>query len=198
MAAVGGAMLGVSTINCVNGAKGKTSSFVGGFFVLIIMVGAYPVLNFIPLGVLVGMLIVVFYKTFKWFTLTAIIAELVPPSIRIKLKIHNRRIPKLELLIIIIVTVLTIVVNLLIATMVGILIAGMAFSYTNSSLLQVKIEIREKGNKKLKVYIVQGPVFYATKKDFFKLFDIDNDPLFVQIDFDHDLHIDWTTHSLKP
>lgn len=191
-ASVGGAMLGISTINCVNGGSGRISSFLAALIVMIIMFGAYPLLNFIPLGVLVGMLFVVVYRTFKWFTITAIIAELLPQKYREKLKIQNSRIEKLELLTIILVTVLTIVVNLLIACIVGILIAGMSFAYKNSFALGVKTEIREKGPKKIKVYVVEGPVFYATKKNFFKFFDVVNDPMYIQIDFDQDLYMDYT------
>lgn len=40
--------------------------------------------------------------------------------------------------------------------------------------------------------MVEGPVYYATKKTFFKFFDVHNDPLYVQIDFDHDLFMDYT------
>lgn len=159
---------------------------------MIIIFGAYPLLNYIPLGALVGMLFVVVYRTFKWFTLTAIIAELLPQKLREKFKIERSRVPLLELLAIVIVTVLTIVLNLLIASAVGILLAGMTFVYKNSNFLTIKSEILEKGEKKIKVYLVEGPVFYATKKSFLKLFDIDNDPPFVHIDFDNDLFMDYT------
>lgn len=191
-AGVGGALLGITTINCVNGGKGRVSSFVAAFLVMIIMFGAYPLLNFIPLGVLVGMLFVVVYRTFKWFTITAIVAELLPQKLREKFKIQHSRIQLLELSTIIVVTVLTVVLNLLIASAVGILLAGMAFAYRNSNSLWVKSEVLDKGNKKVKVYMVEGPVFYATKKTFLKLFDIDNDPPFVHIDFDNDLFMDYT------
>ena len=185
-------MLGISTINMVNGGKGRVSSFVAALLVMIIMFGAYPLLNYIPLGVLVGMLFVVVYRTFKWFTLTAIFAELVPDKYRAKLKIQQSRIEIFELATIIVVTVLTVVVNLLIASVVGIIIAGMIFAYKNSQHLTVKSEIRDKGNKKVKVYIVEGPVYYATKKTFFRFFDVNNDLQYVNIDFDNDLFMDYT------
>lgn len=156
------------------------------------MFGAYPLLNFVPLGVLVGMLFVVVYRTFRWFTITAIIAEVIPKKWREKLKIHTSRMEILDLLTIIIVTVLTVVMNLLIASVVGIIISGLAFAYRNSFTLEVKSEIRMKNSKKIKVYMVEGPVYYATKKTFFKFFDVHNDPTYVQIDFDHDLFMDYT------
>ena len=189
---ISGGMLGISTINCVNGGKGRLSSFVAALLVMIIMFGAYPLLNYIPLGVLVGMLFVVVYRLFKWFTITAIIAEILPKRLREKFHIENSRIEILELMIICIVTVLTVVLNLLIASAVGILIAGMAFTYKNSFTMHVKSEIRDKGNKKVKVYTVEGPVYYATKKNFFQFFDVMNDPTHVQIDFDNDMFMDYT------
>lgn len=191
-AGIGGAMLGISTINCVNGGKGRISSFVAAFLVMIIMFGAYPLLNFIPLGVLVGMLFVVVYRTFRWFTITAIVAEILPQRLREKLKIQHSRMDFLDLANIIVVTVLTVIFNLLIAAVTGIIIAGMIFAYKNSYALTVKSEILDKGNKKIKVYFVEGPVYYATKKSFFKFFDVENDPPYVHIDFDNDLFMDYT------
>ena len=191
-ASMSGAMLGISTISMVNGGKGRVSSFVAAFLVMIIMFGAYSLLNYIPLGVLVGMLFVVVYRTFKWFTLTAILAEITPSKLREKLNIQNSRIEHIDLSIIVIVTVLTVIYNLVIAAACGIVISGMAYTYKNSFGLEVKSEIREKGNKKIKVYIVEGPVFYASKKNFFKYFNIQDDPIHVQIDFANDLYMDYT------
>lgn len=191
-ASMSGAMLGISTISMVNGGKGRVSSFVAAFLVMIIMFGAYSLLNYIPLGVLVGMLFVVVFRTFKWFTLTAILAELLPTKLREKFNIQNSRIELIDLSIIIIVTVLTVIYNLVIAAACGIVISGMAYTYKNSFGLEVKSEIREKGNKKIKVYIVEGPVFYASKKNFFKYFNIQNDPIYVQIDFANDQYMDYT------
>lgn len=176
----------------MNGGKGRISSFTAAFLVMIIMFGAYPLLNFVPLGVLVGMLFIVVYRTFRWFTLTAIIAEIIPKKMRERFNIHTSRIERLDLLNIIIVTVLTVVVNLLIASAVGIVTSAVVFAYRNSSTLEVKSELRDTGSKKIKVYMVEGPVFYATKKTFLKSFDVHNDPAHVQIDFDHDLFMDYT------
>jgi len=187
-----GAMLGISTISMVNGGKGRVSSFVAALLVMIVMFGAYPLLNYIPLGVLVGMLFVVAIRLFKWFTISAIVAELLPTKLREKLKIQNSRIELVDLSIIIIVTVITVVYNLVIASAIGIVIAALSYAYKNSNSLEVKSEIREKGHKLIKVYIVEGPVFYGSKKRFFKYFQIKDDPQYVQIDFDNDLYMDYT------
>ena len=185
-------MLGISTISMVNGGKGRVSSFVAALLVMIVMFGAYPLLNYIPLGVLVGMLFVVAIRLFKWFTISAIVAELLPTKLREKLKIQNSRIELVDLSIIIIVTVITVVYNLVIASAIGIVIAALSYAYKNSNSLEVKSEIREKGHKLIKVYIVEGPVFYGSKKRFFKYFQIKDDPQYVQIDFDNDLYMDYT------
>jgi len=185
-------MLGISTINMVNGGKGRVSSFVAALLVMIIMFGAYPLLNYIPLGVLVGMLFIVVIKTFKWFTITALIAEILPMNLRKKFKLHNTRMELLDLSVILIVTILTVVYNLVVSAAVGMIISGMAYVYKNSSVLDVKSEIRMRGNRTIKIYMVEGPVFYASKRKFFRYFKINDDPQVVQIDFDNDLFMDYT------
>lgn len=58
---------------------------------------------------------------------------------------------------ILIVTLLTVVNNLVVSSYCRMIITGMAFVYKNSNGL-------ERENKKMKVYIVEEPVFYASKK----------------------------------
>ena len=186
-------MLGISTINFVNGGKGRVSSLTSALTVMIIIFGAYPLLNYIPLGVLVGILFVVVYKTFKWFTLTAIIAEILPTKLRLRWNLHKCRFEFVELVVIIVVTVLAIVLNLLMASIVGIIISGMAFAYNNSFTLKITSEIHEKQeNKTVKIYFVEGPAYYATKKSFLDYFDPKNDPNHVVIEFLNDVFMDYT------
>merc|ERR1712070_428972 len=48
----GNAMIGLSTINCLNGGKGRLAPAVTALVVLIAVVGAYPALNYIPVSAL--------------------------------------------------------------------------------------------------------------------------------------------------
>jgi len=80
----GNAMIGLSTVNCLNGGKGRLGPSVTALGIMICVVGAYPVLNFIPVAALAGIMLVVVLHTFKWFSLTMIAAAFLPLSIRKK------------------------------------------------------------------------------------------------------------------
>merc|ERR1719506_1862046 len=100
-------MIGLSTINALNGGKTRLAPCVVAFGVLLMTAGCYPVLNYIPVSALTGIMIVVVMHTFKWFSLKMLIAWCLPESIRMKWNWHYK-INKFEMITIIAVTVTTI------------------------------------------------------------------------------------------
>ena len=153
-------------------------------------------LNFIPIGVLIGMMLIVIYRTFKWWTIPAIIAAGLPLSIRKKLNL-NYKINRVETAVIIIVTVMTVTIDLLIACLSGIIISGIFFAFLVSKKVkviteEVMKELEDGSKKKIKIYRVEGPLFYGTKLEVFSKFDIKNDPENVQLHFTEDQYMDYT------
>jgi len=190
----GDAMLGVTTVNCVAGGKGRTSSFVAALMVMIILMGAYPVLNFIPLGCLIGLMIIVVYHTFKWYTLKSFLSAMMPMQLRERLNFHAKM-DRLDLTVIVLVTILTVFTNLVVAVMAGMLVASLVFAQkiTRKLIITTRLLNSEKKDGKVtKIYNISGPVFFGTKGEFIRNFTILSDPEFVHIHFEEDSFLDYS------
>ena len=74
----GNAMIGLSTIACLNGGKGRVAPLTTALGIVITVSVAYEVLNFIPMAALAGIMIVVVLHTFKWFSLPMLVAAALP------------------------------------------------------------------------------------------------------------------------
>jgi len=198
MGASGGdAMIGVTTVNCVGGGRGRLSSFTAALMTMIIIMGAYPLLNFIPLGSLIGMMAIVVYRTFRWFTLKGFLACFMPMQLRERLGFHNKM-DRLDLAVIVIVTVITVLSSLLTACLIGIAIAAVVFTTKISSKMKVTsrfvtVDKKTSGKPKtIKIYSVSGPVFFGTKLEFVRNFKVLEDPEHVQVHFEEDAYFDYT------
>merc|ERR1712150_82854 len=81
----GDAMIGLSTINCLNGGTGRLGPIVTALGIMCCMMGAYPLLNYIPVASLAGVMIVIVMHTFKWFSVPMVLAALLPEGLRRRL-----------------------------------------------------------------------------------------------------------------
>lgn len=198
MGASGGdAMIGVTTVNCVGGGRGRLSSFTAALMTMIIIMGAYPLLNFIPLGALIGMMAIVVYRTFRWFTLKAFLSCFMPMQLRDRLGFHNKM-DRFDLAVIVIVSILTVVSSLLTACLIGIAIAAIVFTTKIAGKMKISSRIitvdkKTSGRPKtIKIYSVSGPVFFGTKLEFVRHFNVLEDPEQVQVHFEEDSYFDYT------
>jgi len=193
----GSSMIGATTVNCVGGGKGRISSIVGAIMTMVIIMGAYPLLNFIPLGALIGMMIIVVYRTFRWYTLTSFLACFMPLQLRERLGFNNKM-GRLDLAVIVVVSILTVISNLLIACLIGISIAALVFTTKISSKMVittrfVTVDKKTSGKpKNIKIYSVSGPVFFGTKLEFVRNFKVLEDPENIQVHFEEDTYFDYT------
>ena len=80
----GGATIGLSVINCENGANGRyrISGVVAGVMVFIFVLAAAPLIEIIPTASLVGVMVVVILSTMDWESLWMILLSFVPMSWR--------------------------------------------------------------------------------------------------------------------
>jgi MFS superfamily sulfate permease-like transporter len=74
----GNAMIGLSTINVLNGGQGRLAPTCTALIVMVATMGAYEILNVIPVAALSGIMIVVVLHTFKWFSVPIILSSLMP------------------------------------------------------------------------------------------------------------------------
>lgn len=169
----GNAMIGLSTVNTLNGGRGRVGPTVAAFGVMVCCMGAYELLNFIPIAALSGIMIVVVLHTFKWFSLKMMLACLLPQTIRDRLGFY-RKIPRVEVAAIVAVTVLSnwpAGTNIAYAVIVGTAICSIAFAWNMGASLELH-SCEEDGKK---YYDIEGPLFFATSNRLAKLLDPEND-----------------------
>ncbi|MCI5072008.1 SulP family inorganic anion transporter [bacterium] len=159
----GCAMIGQSMINISSGGRGRLSGITAALSLLVFILFGSQYIEAVPIAALVGVMFFVVFKTFAWNTF----------------KIINK-VPKWDVAIIIIVTVLTVVFDLAIAVVSGVIISALLFSWENALRIRARKRIDEKGIKHYEIY---GPLFFGSTALFASKFDAENDPDEVIIDF---------------
>lgn len=161
----GCAMLGQSMININSGGRGRLSGIVAGIGLIIFIIVLWPIIKWIPLAALVGVMFMVVIETFEWMTFKFI-----------------RKIPRHDAFVIFVVTIVTIFTNLAISVITGVIIAALVFAWETAKNIYTEKKINADGSKE---YQLHGPLFFGSATHFKTLFDIKNDPQEVIIDFMH-------------
>ena len=91
-------------------------------------------------------------------------------------------VPKSDALVIVLVTVVTVLEDLAVAVIVGVIVSALVFAWKSASRIRAveRPSIREKGAK---VYEVEGPLFFSSTDSFLELFKPEEDPELIIIDF---------------
>jgi SulP family sulfate permease len=159
----GCAMIGQSMINVKSGARTRIAGIAAALFLLSFILFASPLIEQIPVASLVGVMFMVVIGTFAWASL----------------KIMHR-IPLTDALVIVLVTVVTVLTDLAMAVVVGVIVSALAYAWNAASRISARIGRSKEG---WKVYRLSGPLFFGSTTGFQDLFDINNDPEDVVIDF---------------
>ncbi|KAK2195550.1 bifunctional SLC26A-SulP transporter domain/STAS domain superfamily [Babesia duncani] len=170
----GSSMVGITIMNFKMGAKGKESNLFTGFFIFVMMVGGYPVLNYIPIPCLCGIMFSVSGHCFKWFSVPMVLCSALPASIR---NLHPRmhmKITRSDAFIIFAVTIFCVTISIPFALLAGMVIA--AFAYVWESKRRFKIEMYNDAQAKIKYYEIEGNIFYASKRVLTRVFTPELDP----------------------
>jgi len=163
-ATMGGcAMIGQSMININNGARHRLSGVVAALFLLGFILFLSRWIEMIPVAALVGLMFVVAEKTFEWSSLQAL-----------------RKIPRQDAIIVVGVTIITVLTDLAIAVLCGVVFAALVFAWQHAKQITVKTRIDETG---WKVYELEGSLFFASAANFAELFSPKDDPQHVVIEF---------------
>jgi len=158
----GCAMIGQSMININSGGRGRASGISAALFLLAFILVGSSLIEMIPVAALVGVMFMVVLGTFEWASFRLL-----------------GRIPLSDTLVGITVAVVTVLTDLAIAVVVGVLISTIVFAWKHAKNLSFEIE--EKNG--VKVYYPNGPLFFASIQHFRDHFDPSNDPKEVVIDF---------------
>lgn len=167
----GCAMLGQSLINVSSGARARLSGIVAAIMLLIFIMFAADIIELLPMAALTGVMIMVAVGTFEWASLRTL-----------------RRMPKSDVLVMILVTLVTVVLhNLALAVLVGVIISALVFAWDNAKRIRARKHIDDKGVKHYEIY---GPLFFGSVSAFNDKFDVLNDPDEVIIDFSESRIVD--------
>ncbi len=159
----GCAMIGQSMINVNSGGRGRLSGITAALALLAFILFASGLIEDIPLAALVGVMFTVVIGTFEW------------SSFRIL-----KKIPRSDAFVLILVSGVTVATDLAIAVVVGVIVSALVFAWKHAKHINVKTTINNMGGK---VYELEGPLFFASVKNFGDLFDVRNDPDDVVLEF---------------
>ncbi|MEC4677347.1 MAG: SulP family inorganic anion transporter [Nitrospirota bacterium] len=158
----GCAMIGQSMINIRGGGRGRLSGMTSAICLLGFVLFGAALIEKVPLAALVGVMFMVVIGTFEWSSLRLV-----------------NKIPRSDLLVIVVVSSVTVAIDLAIAVFVGIIISALVFAWEHGKMIQAE----KKENKGRTVYSLCGPLFFGSVSAFKDLFDFKNDSEHVVIDF---------------
>ena len=161
----GCAMIGQSMINVSSGGRQRLSGIAAAIFLLMFILFASPLIERIPIAALVGVMFVIVIATFEW------------SSLRLMGKI-----PATDAFVLVLVATVTVFTDLAIAVVVGVIVSALAFAWEHAKHINVKSHDDELGSS---VYELNGPPFFGSVKKFLGLFNPDEDPNHVIIDFQY-------------
>ena len=159
----GCAMIGQSMINVNSGGRERLSGIAAALFLLMFILFASPLIERIPMAALVGVMFVVVLATFEW------------SSLRIMGKI-----PATDAFVLITVSAVTVLTDLAIAVVVGVIISALVFAWEHAKHINIHTYDDEHGSR---VHELNGPLFFGSVKNFLELFDPENEPDDVIIEF---------------
>ena len=159
----GCAMIGQSVINVKSGGRTRLSGIAAALFLLTFILFASDLIEQIPLAALVGVMFMVVIGTFAWKSLTIM-----------------RRIPTKDALLIVLVTAVTVMTDLAIAVLIGVILSALFYAWNAATRMGAAVEIDAEGGK---IYTLQGPLFFGSAASFLAQFKPHADPDRVVIDF---------------
>ncbi len=161
----GCAMIGQSMINVKSGGRTRVAGIAAAVFLLLFILVGSSVIELIPLAALVGVMLMVVIGTFAWNSLTIL-----------------RKVPKMDAFVILLVTVVTVMEDLAVAVVVGVIVSALAYAWNNAR--RIHATTRESASEKgAKVYEINGPLFFGSSDGFAELFEVETDPDTVIVDF---------------
>ncbi|TWT35076.1 C4-dicarboxylic acid transporter DauA [Thalassoglobus neptunius] len=165
MGGMGGcAMIGQSLINVNSGGRGRLSGVAAAVALLIFVLFLGPLIEQISMAALVGVMFMVVIGTFEWASIKMF-----------------EKMPTSDVLVMVLVTTYTVVMHdLATAVILGIVVSALVFAWKHSTHIFADVKFNQYGSK---IYQLHGPLFFASVTSFKELFDFENDPDDVVIDF---------------
>ncbi|MET0026436.1 MAG: SulP family inorganic anion transporter [Candidatus Thiodiazotropha sp.] len=159
----GCAMIGQSMININSGGWGRLSGVSAALFLLMFILVGSSLIEMIPVAALVGVMFMVVLGTFEWASFRLL-----------------GRIPLPDTIVGILVAVVTVLSDLAIAVIVGVVVSALVFAWEHAKHMAAETRIDQYG---IKYYHLRGPLFFGSVRTFADIFDPKNDPQEIIVDF---------------
>ena len=156
-------MIGQSMINVNSGGRGRLSGISAALFLLCFILFTSSLIEQIPVAALVGVMFIVVIGTFEW------------SSFRIL-----RKVPKSDAFVLILVSGVTVVTDLAVAVVVGVIVSALVFAWEHAKHVVVRRSENDNGST---VYEVDGPLFFGSIAHFLSQFSVGKDQNDVIVDF---------------
>ncbi|RMG92136.1 MAG: SulP family inorganic anion transporter [Zetaproteobacteria bacterium] len=165
----GCAMIGQTMINVSSGGLRNLSGIAAALFLLVFIVLASDLIEMVPIAALVGLMFMVVLATFEWGSFNLL-----------------NKIPPEDSFVGILVAVITVFSDLATAVIIGVIASALVFAWKQARHIHVTqhIETTEQGSR-VRIYELHGPLFFASTHRFAELFQPEQDPEEVIIDFAH-------------
>ncbi|CAG7606825.1 SulP family inorganic anion transporter [Actinacidiphila bryophytorum] len=176
----GCAMIGQTMINVKNGARTRLSTFLAGFFLLILCIALGPVVSDIPMAALVAVMVLVSVGTFDWHSIKPATLKRMPAGETLAMAVT--------------VAVVVATSNLSIGVVVGtVTVTAMVIFARRVARVTAVTSVTDPDGTEV-VYAVTGELFFASANDLITRFDYAGDPGKVVIDLT-DAHV-WDASSV--
>ena len=159
----GCAMIGQSMININSGARHRLSGVAASLFLVTFILAGAAFIERIPVAALVGVMFMVVIGTFEWATFRTL-----------------RRVPISDAFVILFVTAVTLISDLAVAVVAGVIVSALVFAWESAKKIEVEVKELPGGGRE---YDLHGALFFGSTNRFRKLFDPPGDPYEVVIDF---------------
>jgi len=159
----GCAMIGQSLININSGGRGRLSGIAAALFLLIFIIFASGLIEVIPVAALIGVMFIVVIATFEWTSLRLV-----------------GKVPLADLLTVALVATITVIFDLAIAVVVGVIFSALVFAWEHAKQMRAHAFINDEGTK---VYELSGPLFFGSAQNFSEIFTPKDDPDNIVVDF---------------
>lgn len=160
----GCAMIGQSLINVNSGGRGRLSGVTAAVCLLAFVLFLAPWIEQIPMAALVGVMFMVVIGTFEWASLKMF-----------------KRMPRSDVFVMLLVAGYTVFMHdLASAVILGVIVSALVFAWQHATHIGADSKYNEFGSR---IYQLHGPLFFASVSSFKDMFNVNEDPDDVVIDF---------------
>jgi len=142
----GCALIAQSLLNVGSGGRSRLSGVVMGLTLLLSVVALAPLIGMIPVAALVGLIVLIALNTFAWGSLQLML-----------------RVNWIDSIVIVIVTVVTVVEDLAVAVVVGVIINALGFAWTAAT--EVRLTSHQNADGEL-ILSLRGPLFFGSAMNY--------------------------------